>query len=40
MPMKCMDQMPMPIANAPPMSHAAADAPREAVMREARSSAV
>jgi hypothetical protein len=40
MPMKCIDQMPRPMANAPPSSHEAAAAPAEAVMRDARSSAV
>jgi hypothetical protein len=40
MPMKCMDQMPVPIENAPPRSHRRAGKPFEAEMREARSSAV
>ena len=40
MPMKCIDQMPMPIAKAPPRSQETAAAPVEAVRREARSSAV
>ena len=39
-PMKCMDQMPMPIENAPPISQSWAERPLEAVMRVARSSAV
>src|SRR5258708_38874575 len=34
MPMKCMDQMPMPMAKAPPSSQEAAAAPVEAAMRE------
>jgi hypothetical protein len=38
--MKCIDQMPVPIAKAPPSSHATAAVPDEAAMREARSSAV
>ncbi len=40
MPMKCIDQMPIPMANAPPRSQDTAAAPVDAVMREARSSAV
>src|SRR6476646_7498570 len=40
MPMKCIDQMPMPIAKAPPSSQETAAAPEEAMMRDARSSAV
>src|SRR5262245_4432077 len=39
-PMKCMDQMPVPMETAPPASHARAAAPLEAVILEARSSAV
>src|SRR5882724_612259 len=40
MPMKCMDQIPVPMENAPPRSHRRPGRPSEAEMREARSSAV
>ena len=40
MPMKCMDQMPAPIENAPPTSHSAAVRPEVFVTLPARSSAV
>src|ERR1043166_97940 len=38
--MKCIDQMPMPIAVAPPHSQSRADLPRAVTMRPAMSSAV
>ena len=38
--MKCIDQMPTPIENAPPTSQSWAERPLEAVMRVDRSSAV
>ena len=40
MPMKCIDQMPMPIATAPPISHTRAARPVVKVTRDPRSSAV
>jgi hypothetical protein len=40
MAMKCIDQMPVPMENAPHASHSRAERPLDAVMRVARSSAV
>ena len=40
MPMKCIDQMPVPMENAPPSSQSFAARPFEAVMRLVRSRAV
>jgi hypothetical protein len=40
MPVKCMDQIPVPIANAPPASYTARALPSDAATLPARSSAV
>ena len=40
MPMKCMDQMPMPIAMAPPISQMRCNSARAAATRAASESAV
>jgi hypothetical protein len=40
MPMKCIDQMPVPMAIPPPTNQAVAATPLDAVIRDARLSAV